>query len=52
MKHLILSILVVLIVWSALGLITEDMDFDRMGILIVGIICGFILRKVSEPNSK
>ncbi|WP_271854295.1 hypothetical protein [Planococcus maritimus] len=50
MKYLILSILVVMIIWPVLGLLTGDMDFGGMGILIVGISCGFILRKVSEPE--
>lgn len=52
MKYLVLSILVVMIIWPILGWITNDMDFGGMGLLIVGITCGFILRKVSEPETE
>lgn len=50
MKYLFLSIIVVMIIWPLLGLVTGEMDFGGMGILIAGITCGFILRKVSEPE--
>ncbi|MEK6189565.1 MAG: hypothetical protein N2A99_01060 [Carnobacterium alterfunditum] len=50
MKYLFLSIFVVVIIWPVLGLVTGDMDFGGMGIMIVGISLGFIVRKVTEPE--
>ncbi|WKA53209.1 hypothetical protein [Planococcus shixiaomingii] len=50
MKYLFITIFIVVILWPVLGLITQDMDFGGMGLLIFGIIWGFMLRKISEPK--
>ncbi|MDN3426495.1 hypothetical protein QL992_16630 [Microbacterium sp. APC 3898] len=52
MKYLIILILAVILTWSIIGVITQDMDFGGMALFIGGITCGYLTRKAVEPKGE
>lgn len=52
MKYLIILILAVMLTWSIIGAIIQDMDFGGMALFIGGITCGYLTPKSSRAEGR